>query len=582
MKFKRLYSQTIFRQLVTFTLLIGIVPLIIISITQFTRMKNMAEREMVNSHQQVISQYIKNIEEKLSEYYYKTDLISGSTVVQETLLSTVDNSYSKGARISEEVTKYLMLEKSSEISNCMIYSMVKENPVYGKRVSTISNAEREGWYGLTRALDDGWYTYYSRGMGEELMTIVKKIINYNYTDLRTQQLGIVKLDIRLNELFEPAKYRDKSSFFVLLYDDSDSLLYCSEGLEEDIFVRFLEERKTDENMAEEPVMMNPYIFYQGNLEEYGIHFLFFFENSELNRVSGEVMEWMFPIIFVLVILIVVMASFYTKNFSRRIQFLLGKIRSVESGDLRLQGSIDGNDEIAMLDKEFDRMLCELNRLIERNYIQQLENKETQLRNLQLQINPHFLYNTLETISSMAAVNQSFVICDLCEKLGEIFRYSLGKDYGEFVTVEQELHHTQNYIFIQLIRFSDRFDVVYHLDKTLSQKRIPRFILQPIVENAILHGLVHMAERGTLEISTREEESCLVIGIEDNGEGMNLQKLESLREYMDNPQVSEENKGSVGVRNVNQRIKMSCGEQYGIQISSAPFQGSCFELWLPLL
>ncbi|MCA5963452.1 histidine kinase [Blautia sp. RD014234] len=93
------------------------------------------------------------------------------------------------------------------------------------------------------------------------------------------------------------------------------------------------------------------------------------------------------------------------------------------------------------------MLGKLDALIQKNYIRELENKEAQLKNLQLQINPHFLYNTLETISSMAAVKQVFDICDICQRLGEIFRYNLGKNYGEFVTVAQELGHVQNYIFI---------------------------------------------------------------------------------------------------------------------------------------
>ncbi len=582
MKLRGRYSHTIFKQLVSFTLLIGVVPLIIISIIQFDRMKKMAEEEMIRSHQQVISQYMKSVEEKLTQYQYKIALTSNSTVIQEEMLNAEANPYTKGARISEEVTKYLMLEQTGEVSSCMVYSMLEELPVYGKRVSMISNAQREGWYRQDGALENGWYTYYAWGIETGLLAMVREIISYDYTDLSVRKLGIVKLDIRLRELFEPAKANDSDSFFVLLYDDSDTEVYRSDGLEENVFAQFLKSKERENGGSESPVILEPYIIYQECLEDYGIWLLFLFENSELLGIRGEVFSWIFPAIFVIAVLVIGMSFYYTRNFSQRVQLLLGKIRSVESGDLCVRESIEGNDEIAALDKEFGHMVRELNRLIEKNYIQQLENKETQLRNLQLQINPHFLYNTLETISSMAAINHSFAICDICEKLGEVFRYSLGKNYDEFVTVEQEIHHTQNYIFIQQIRFSNRFKVVYHLDKSLSQKRVLRFILQPIVENAILHGLANLPEEGVLEISTRMEEECLVIGIEDSGVGMSLEKMEELRKYIDAAQAFDEKKHSIGVRNVHQRIKMACGEQFGIRISGALHQGSCFELWLPLL
>lgn len=243
--------------------------------------------------------------------------------------------------------------------------------------------------------------------------------------------------------------------------------------------------------------------------------------------------------------------------------------------------IGGSDEIAVLDQQFNRMLGKLDQLIKTSYVQKLENKEAQLKNLQLQINPHFLYNTLETISSIAAVKQVFVVCDICGKLGEIFRYSLGKDYGEMVPLEQEMKHIKNYMFIQEIRHGNRLQVFYNIDVDAAHVYIPRFILQPIVENAISHGLGNLTSVGTLEISAFEKNDRLYIQIEDDGEGMDQEKVAEIVRFI-NTAKPVEGKKNIGIRNVNQRIKLACGEQYGIIIESTPYQGSRFTIQLPIM
>ena len=521
----------------------------------------MMEEEIINSQKQIISQYMTNLDEKLYQYQIRVDLIANSTLVKEELLKEDEDPLTKGTRISEEVTKYLMLDQSSEVSNYMVYSMNEEQPVYGRNVSMFSVAEQEEWYPLVDEWSRGYHFYAYRG--EVLLSMVNEIVDVNYQDWSSRNLGIVKLDLRLSSLLR-TDLGDKEGFFVCLVDESGKQIYSSEG-----FLKAMDN-------------LDSYIMYEQKIANQDLQVRFYFERYELANSWLQVLGHLFPMIFILIIVVVIIAFLYSKKFSERIRILMQKIEHVEQGDFGYQMSIDGNDEIAFLDQAFDRMVTQLNNLIRKNYIQKLENKEAQLRNFQLQINPHFLYNTLEIISATAAINNCFEICDICERLGDIFRYSLGKNYGEYVTVKQELHHTQNYIYIQQIRFPNHFEVVYHLDEKLSDKRIPRFILQPIVENAISHGLKQIKENGKLEISTRQENGFLVICIEDNGEGMSLQKVEELRNHIEDTKFSDDKKDNIGVRNVHQRIKLTCGQQYGIQIASALHQGSVFELWLPLL
>lgn len=290
----------------------------------------------------------------------------------------------------------------------------------------------------------------------------------------------------------------------------------------------------------------------------------------------------FPVLLILFVIIVVISLRYCVHFSERVEFVLNKIKCIEEGDLAVHDSLSGNDEIAMLDSEINRMIKQLNRLIGQNYIQKIENKQMKLQNLRLQINPHFLYNTLEVVSSLAAVKKSFEICDICECLGEILRYSLGKKQGEFVDLKQEIFHTRNYLYIQQVRFADRFQVVYHIDDKLMERKIPRFILQPIIENAVLHGLNGKPGKGTLEISAYADQEFLIIQVKDDGRGMSPEELDKVKNLLVDLESKPQDNNSIGISNVNRRIKVICGRRYGIDISSTSGQGSCFQLMLPLL
>ena len=171
---------------------------------------------------------------------------------------------------------------------------------------------------------------------------------------------------------------------------------------------------------------------------------------------------------------------------------------------------------------------------------------------------------------------------MCEKLGDIFRYSLGKNYGEYVTLEQELAHTKNYIFIQQIRYGNQFEVFYEIDVDAGRYRVLRFILQPVVENAILHGLVGQREKGRLTISAREAQGCLLLAVTDDGAGMDEAQIAALKAYMEQEDVSEEKVGSIGLRNVNRRLQLACGREYGLSIESSPQNGCCVTFRLPVL
>lgn len=580
LKLKFVHSKSIYVQLVIYSLIISLVPIIIISSFLFRKLENMVIDEMIDYHGQITSEYLKNLEEKLGQYRNSLEFISQNTIIRNTLADQEENPYNKGDTISEEVDKSLMLEQENEIRNCMVYSMIEDAPVYGRSVSMMKEASREVWYLKERAMDETWFSYFALENKEPVLSLVNNIEQLDVQNLKKQQLGIVKLDVDIKRLFSPAPLEGErdAAYDVIVYDDN-VIFYSTMKESGRILEKYLEAPEMDGDVMQG---VDTYVVRHKNLSNYGLQFLILFDNGEVLERRQETKFMVFPIMLMMVSVALLCAYLYSRSFSSRIENLVKKFKVAETGDLTIGEPIGGNDEIAVLDHQFNHMLVKLDELIKTNYIQQLENKETQLRNLQLQINPHFLYNTLETISSIAAVKQAFVVCDMCQKLGDIFRYSLGKNYGEFVTLQQELDHTNNYIFIQKIRQGNRFEVFYDIEMDGEKYQILRFVLQPIVENAIQHGLGNLTGKGTLEISACVREDMLLIKIADDGIGMERQKVEELQAYINSTEKEKDSAKSIGIRNVNQRIKLSCGEEYGVTIDSYPYQGSCFTLRLPVI
>lgn len=587
MRGKGIHSKSIFVQLIVFSLLTSLVPILIISIFLFYKLDNTAQTETKDYHEQITSQYMKNIGEKLQQYRNSLEVIANNTVILNTLTDEKLNPYDRGELVSKEVDNSLLLEMQSEVRNCMVYSRVQNCKVYGSRASMMQQASREVWYLQEKAEEDGWFSYFALKDSEPILSLVKDIEQLDTEHLSRSQLGIIKLDVAMKRLFVPASTEgdESATYNVIVYKgqgkDAKILYQTVNNNGDEILKKYWEETADQKDGANSNGQISTYTVNGQTLEEYGLNLLFLFDNQDSWQKRVEIIEAILPLLLLLIVTVTGLIYWYSKDFSSRVELLVRKFRRAETGDLSVSEEIGGSDEIAVLDQQFNRMLGKLDQLIKTSYVQKLENKEAQLKNLQLQINPHFLYNTLETISSIAAVKQVFVVCDICGKMGEIFRYSLGKDYGEMVPLEQEMKHIKNYMFIQEIRHGNRLQVFYNIDVDAAHVYIPRFILQPIVENAISHGLGNLTSVGTLEISAFEKNDRLYIQIEDDGEGMDQEKVAEIVRFI-NTAKPVEGKKNIGIRNVNQRIKLACGEKYGIIIESTPYQGSRFTIQLPIM
>ena len=230
----------------------------------------------------------------------------------------------------------------------------------------------------------------------------------------------------------------------------------------------------------------------------------------------------------------------------------------------------GNDEVTQLYMNFNLMM---DRLYE---MRKLRN-EAEINALLQQINPHMLYNTLGMIGSMAEQRGALEVAEITERLSDMFRYSVRVDMPEFVALKEELKHVENFMFIQQIRFIGKYSIEYQFDEKMLDCKIMKLVLQPIVENAVYHGLEKKIGQGVILLRGYQEGEDLFIEICDNGVGIAKTKLDRLRKQLAQNNISNEDNtrssGGIALRNVNARIHLIYGEGYGLAIDSELGEGT---------
>lgn len=262
-----------------------------------------------------------------------------------------------------------------------------------------------------------------------------------------------------------------------------------------------------------------------------------------------------------------------RGMNRRVNHVITVIRKEGMDSLNDLSPVNG--DFHMLERSVDHLIIRVRTLVEETYKAQLYEREAQLQALQAQINPHFLYNTLDTINWIAIGKGATDISQMIDNLAKYFRLSLNKGQN-IVSVKDELRLAQVYLEIQQSRFLETFDFKLEIQPDLEAYYMPKLILQPIVENALLHGICKVKnKRGLIVITAKEDNGDLFFGVSDNGIGME----ESLARELLTVAPSDSNKGSYGTGssyglfNVNERIKLYAGEEYGIHVSSQPGVGT---------
>ena len=292
----------------------------------------------------------------------------------------------------------------------------------------------------------------------------------------------------------------------------------------------------------------------------------------MEDMRNEIIDLLKKMIIVILITSVIIAVLLSNTITKPIAVLVRSARRIAKGEFTADTPVPKGGDFKTLAETFNYMETEIMNLIEKNYIISLREKDTQIMALSLQINPHFLYNTLNTINMLAIQDGNEKISDLIVSLSEMLHYTF-KNTEEKILLSDELRWIQNYSRIMSARFTGKFTMQIDIPDELLIYKVPKFFLQPLVENSIIHGFAELTEGGVIHISLEKKEDTLNFIISDNGKGMTQEDIEN------SVFRASQDKG-IGISNVHRRLTLIYGERYHVHVESTLGKGTSFYLTIP--
>lgn len=568
-------------------LVLMMLPLSLILIINYYRSAQISEEQAIYSNEKVISQTSDFLSYKVFSLKNIIDIISFDENVQ-TVLKTSDSFYrnNKGYwTIQTEDIKNIIYNSytTSDITTVRLY--MRKGPASFEETDNfkrLSNAEQSDWY--TRIensplLDTVWIPsyFFDPGCPSPYISIVKRIPDLNSIN---KYIGVITGTVP-QSVFEEiiAKMTTTKNTTVALYNSHNEMITATgdSALTEVNFLNgIIAENKlpADGTMHKVNISKNDYLIGVHNIDHADWKLVMLVPNGDILTSAYLYRNQLFWIVLILFLFSIPIIYITSYSITSRLRRLKHHMKEAGSKNFIIAPLKNGEDEIGELTDSFNNMAGKISGLLDEQYRLGYEIKNLELKVLQSLINPHFLYNTLDMIYWLAVKNKVPAIENAAKSLGRFYKLSLG--HGEdIVTLEKELTHVRTYVNIQNMRFEDKINLVVDVPDELSSCRIIKIVLQPLVENAILHGIYEKADsRGTITIKGQASGGTLQITIEDDGVGMSSEQLSALLA------TPGENKG-YGVWNINERIRLTYGEPYGLRFTSTPDEGTCVFVTFPL-
>lgn len=538
------------------------------------------ERNVVDENRNYMQYTMERNAEAISTKIHSINMSTQFFLSDSSLLSVLRRTQAGEALSTGEWLSF----KDSDISS--LERLVNNNPtLYGVRVYAANDnvqemmpilygasrmekqewASEENYFGWHYNFTDNIFSSYTMDQNRRIVSLVTAIEDSDYG-----RIGTIEAAMTMETMF-PSLYEDIENEWSCFLTDDGSRYFGDNGEEAD--EELLDEMIQNNQSGEELFTSYQKIRGQNVVVSY-------LPVKELGgtlicvkNITGNVHEvYNIRTVFILVMLaFLVVLIFFINAIVRKLlrQFyeILRSIRKVQKGDLDVVIENCGSDEMGELGTQINKMLERIKQLMEDNLNREMLVKNSEIRALQNQINAHFIYNVLESIKMMAEIDGEYAISDAVTALGKLLRYSMKWGNG-CVLVEQELEYIKNYMALINLRFDYEIYLSLNIPDILRKQEIPKMSLQPIVENAIYHGIEQMAEDTNIYIKGLLEGDDCIIEITDAGRGMTEDEVERLRRKISGEIDSSGGSGNgIGLKNVQDRIHIAFGERYGIEIAS---------------
>ncbi len=449
------------------------------------------------------------------------------------------------------------------------------------------------WSGKVREADGAWtlipphtLAHYIPGDANEYFSVARMIREPG----SNRQLGMIVIDLKMDvfgDMLKNYQFEENGSLFVM--SGSDDLFYQSGEVPPGppILGDLRSVGMSNGNgVYERTIEGERYITVVDDSAYSGLKVIAYIPERVLLQDTIRLQRFTIVIGAVFVAAAGLLAVFLAYRISQPLVQLKQKMLLVETGSFRQSVPVETQDEIGQLARGFNRMTEEINRLVNEVYEVEIREKEAELAHLQSQINPHFIYNTLESINMMAMKKDNYEVSDMVTALGGILRYSVGQS-GRTVVLEEELASVRAYLKIQQLRYGERLRVRFDSEPGTERLQVPKLLLQPLVENAIFHGIGDAEEGGEIWIGStvfEEDEGgrMLLITVRDDGVGMSDERIERLRESLYDPEPPGLQRRGLALRNIAQRIRLLFGPTAELHIDGGDGTGMAFTIMIPAM
>lgn len=537
-------------------ILCSLIPVCVISgYTQIRTVQIMREKEQIGL-EQVLEQSVNSIDNRIQIYTNLINYLTYSSDLREIMEKECSSDYEAYLAYTEIADPMFTMPQlyHEEIRSITLYA---ENiqVEHGNTLAPLSVAQNQTWY--SKINEKGTVQWLVKQGNKKEILAVRKF----YRQDSIQAMLVLTLDYnRVLETFADLLTENRGG---LILDEQGNVVYSGYRMD----APYKPDKETSLNYLKEH-----YVCIEKKIEDTKWNFCLYQPKEELEKSVWTLLLGNIPVLLLCLLLILLLGYFFSRKMVERLEQLTENMNQINLGLRKVTVVSQSKDEIGVLVRTFTRMMDEINKLISQIYEAKIKLQKTEMKALQAQINPHFLYNSLSIINWKALEADNEEISRITLALSTYYRTSLNK--GETMTIAaNEIRNIDAYLQIQLIMHDNSFQVIKEIQEDALSYSVPKLILQPLVENAIEHGLdVSEKEEKWLKISVCKEKDALIMAVEDNGMGMSEEQAKSIITYR--------SKG-YGVRNVNDRITLLYGEEYHLRVKSRQGEGCRIEIVIPV-
>ncbi|WP_232436324.1 cache domain-containing sensor histidine kinase [Paenibacillus rubinfantis] len=556
-----------------------IVPILVMTVISYFSSQHLLERK----YTELLMEVAKQTNIRIDEYFKEIEKISLVTTFG---MNSLNNSAEKNYPIQEFLRDDSEQNKNEVYGMLMNYILMKDQEISiyvynlnGGQDLIVGTKKPYNYH--YRPTQEEWFQFFQVSTSKMMIldthidgqtqnhtlaiSHVRKILDTDSGTLLgfmvvSIDLGVI--DIASNRLQESLRKR------FTIVDESDNIIYNNDfSLIGQKFSETIRPKDTD------------HLIVASRFERQRWTTYLYMPKKELSAEGNLLRHNLYLLATLMLIFLAIVSILLSTVITHPLKKLMRNILLVEKGQFDQVKEIRSRDEIGHLSTRFHRMSHELKRLVERIQQEEKDKATVEIRALQSQINPHFLYNTLGSVKWIASMQQADKIVEMTDALIEMLFYA-ARSEDALVTVRQELDNLRNYMIIQKVRYYNRIQLVIEADEDTLYEQIPKLILQPLVENAIFHGLAWKEEGGTVTVIVERSDSEIRIAVHDNGVGMDEETLQSLTKSLTRGRDSEAK--NIGLYNVMRRLKLHYGEQHGLELESKWGEGTAIRMVLPKL